>query len=119
MVRLDDLSKEIAKQVKQYTNSVMEEVEFAEDDVTKNAVKELKSLSRPRLTGDYLRGWTRKKVDGKWIVYNRTDYQLTHLLEYGHAKRDGGSVPGIPHIRPIEDKAVSDFVERVERAAKI
>jgi hypothetical protein len=119
MVRIEDLSKEIAKQLSQYTEAVKEEVEQAEDDVTKEAVKILKAKSpKSEGGGDYAKGWTRKKVNGKWIIYNRTKGSITHLLENGHAKVNGGRVAGIPHIRPTEVQAVNNFTDRVERLVK-
>ncbi|MED3070383.1 HK97 gp10 family phage protein, partial [Bacillus thuringiensis] len=38
------------------------------------------------------------------------------LLEKGHAKANGGRVPAKVHIAPVEEHAIHDFVERVERA---
>lgn len=115
MVKPADLSREIAKHLSEFTSFVEEEVELAKEEVTKNAIKELKSES-PRLTGGYAKGWTRKKVGKEIIIHNRTDYQLTHLLEYGHANKDGGRTEGKAHIRPAEEKTVKKYVERVERA---
>ncbi|MGM0807531.1 MAG: HK97 gp10 family phage protein [Bacillota bacterium] len=118
MIKIDDLSKEIAKQLTLYTESVKDEVEQAQDDVTKETVALLKSTSPKGSRGKYAKGWSRKKVDGKWVVYNRTNYHLTHLLEHGHAKRNGGRVAAKVHIRPAEEKAVKEFTDRVEKAVK-
>lgn len=115
-MRIDDLSNEIAKQLSQYTAHVEEEVEAAKEDVTKEAVSSLKSGS-PKDTGDYAKGWTRKKVGNSIIVHNRK-YQLTHLLENGHVKVNGGRVAPRVHIKPVEEKMIDDFTERVERAAR-
>jgi hypothetical protein len=117
MVRIDDLSKEISNQLSRYTEQVAEEIEVAKDVVTKETVKELKRNS-PKNTGSYAKGWTRKKVGKDIVVHNRTDYQLTHLLEHGHANKNGGRTPGQAHIRPAEEKAIKEFTERVERAVK-
>ena len=55
------------------------------------------------------------KVDGKYVVHNKTDYQLAHLLEKGHAKVSGGRVEARPHIKPIEEEMIKEFIEGVEK----
>ncbi|OLN21904.1 hypothetical protein BTO30_12460 [Domibacillus antri] len=117
MVKIGDLSNEIAKQLSRYTKDVEDAVEVAKEEVAKNAVAELKEKS-PKLTGRYAKGWALKKVDGRHVIYNRTDGQLTHLLEFGHVKAGGGRVPARVHIRPAEEKAINEFVDRVEKAIR-
>lgn len=112
-----DLSKEISKVLTEYTQEVTEGLEQAKKDVAKDTVKELKRTS-PRREGDYAKGWAKKKVGNAEVVYNRTNYHLTHLLEKGHAKRGGGRVAAIPHIRPAEQRAIDDYVKQVEKVIK-
>lgn len=115
----NDLTSEIVKRLTQYTNEVKEEVEVAQEEVMKAAVVKLKSLTHPKLTGDYAKGWRLKKVGNQAVIHNKTNYQLTHLLEHGHAK-DGGSgrVDPITHIKPVEKEVIKEFTDRVEEAIR-
>jgi len=80
-------------------------------------------------TGRYKSGWD-AKIDPRgyrgsafhtetWTVYNRTDYQLTHLLENGHALRRGGRTYGhvraFVHISPAEDVAAQLVISKISQ----
>jgi hypothetical protein len=117
LVKVDDIAKEIAKQISQYTSLVEEEIGLAKEELTKEGVSLLRANS-PIKTGGYAKGWRLKKSGKNMIIYNATNYQLTHLLEHGHVKRDGGRTQAIPHIGPVEEKIVKEFEKRVERAIK-
>ena len=41
-----------------------------------------------------------------------------HLLEYGHAKRNGGRVEGKAHIAPAEQHGIRQLQEEIERALR-
>ncbi len=112
-----DISKEIANALSDYTEEVTEGLETAKKEVAKATAKNLKATS-PQLTGDYAKGWRAKKVGNSYVVHNKTDYQLTHLLEHGHVKRSGGRVSGTPHIRPAEQQAIDDYERQVERVIR-
>lgn len=116
-IKVTGLANEIAKALQAYSDEVVEGLEGAKETAAKNAVKKLKKRS-PKKTGEYARGWRARKVGSAWVVHNATNYQLTHLLEHGHAKRGGGRVPGIPHIRPVEQEAIKEYVEEAERVIK-
>jgi hypothetical protein len=114
---INDLANEIAREIQRYSNLVTEEVEVAKKEVANNLVSKLKQTS-PKDSGFYRKGWRIKKVGNAFVVHNKTAYQLTHLLEHGHVKAGGGRVPAKVHIRPAEELAVNDYLDRVERAIR-
>ncbi len=120
-ISIEALATELATALADYSEDVTEKVMKAIDEESKEAVKELQTES-PKLTGSYAAGWTSKKsYTGKYskvnVIHNKTDYQLTHLLEYGHAKRGGGRVAARPHIKPVETRAIENLTRKVEDAA--
>lgn len=121
-IKVDNLSKEILKALENYSDDISTLVKETADEVGKEATEELKQKSpkRKRLGGRYAKGW-RLKTDkigkNKYFIkiYNKTDYQLTHLLEFGHATRDGGRTKAIPHIRPVEEKYSRDYENKLKQ----
>ena len=113
-----EIGTELNKIMKQYEKEVEDLSSDVFQSVAKGTVQELKNTS-PKKTGSYAKGWAVKTEQGvgkmNFIVHNRTDYQLTHLLENGHAKRGGGRVAAIPHIAPAEQKAEEQMLEEVKR----
>lgn len=75
-----------------------------------------KKGSRPK--GKYARGWRAKNEGDGWVVYNSTDWQLTHLLNNGHAVVNrfgdtGKRVNGDNHIGKVEDWAKEEYPRQV------
>ena len=91
--------------------------------------EEVLHRTSPKMTGDYAAGWTwdeknpkgtRRGVwqGGNYIVYNATDWQLTHLLEHGHENPTAGPdkqkrTPAYPHIKDAEQDGIADLVRRL------
>lgn len=85
--------------------------------VAKEAAKKLRRES-PKVSGKYARGWTVKVEKGRMrigaTVHGKSGtYQLAHLLEHGHAKRNGGRVGGKTHIAPVEQWAIDEATDRI------
>ncbi|GGJ61997.1 HK97 gp10 family phage protein [Virgibacillus salexigens] len=116
-----DITKEITNAVREYTNEVKEGIQEAQKDVSKETAMDLKRTSPKgdyKGGGAYAKGWRAKKTKRGYVVHNATKYQLTHLLEKGHAKRGGGRVPAYPHIGPAEDRAIDEYEKRVEKVIR-
>lgn len=118
-IKADVLTKEIAKALEDYEDDISEAVEEVSNKIGKEAVEEIKQKS-PKKRGNYTKGWSLKKDKlgkNKYSVkiHNKTDYQLTHLLEFGHATRNGGRTKAIPHIRPVEQKYVKEYEQELKR----
>lgn len=123
MTNIEDLNSEILKELQRYSNLLEDDLQQAIADSSKELVQDLKNHSPVRkgpAGGDYAKGWAiKKKGKLRNIVHNKTDYRLTHLLEKGHAKRNGGRVAAQVHIAPAEQRAIADFLERIERAIRL
>ena len=113
-VKVSGVKQAIINELKTYTNEVMEEIEVEEERIAKEAVQELKSTS-PKRYGKYTKGWKKTKDKNGTTVHNSV-HQLTHLLEKGHAKTNGGRVEGTPHIAPAEETMIDKYEKAVEKA---
>lgn len=122
-VKADNLQGTIMDYLENYVEDIEDNVIEVTDSITKEAVDELKRNSphgKRTRKDPYYKGWTRQT--GKAAlknhrytikIYNRTNYQLTHLLEFGHATRNGGRTKPIPHIRPVEEKYNKIYEQKV------
>lgn len=108
----------IVQNMQEYNAEVVEKVNEIAEEIGKEALKRIKKTS-PRDGGKYAKGWrfeVRRNNDGaiRIRIYNKTGWQLTHLLENGHVTRSGGRTRSFPHIRKIEDWANQQLQERLE-----
>lgn len=118
-IKADQLAQEIVKILDDYRDTTVDKMKEAVDKAAKQAVNELKTSS-PKRTGAYAKDWAAKKdrKGNKWaygtVVYNKKHYRLTHLLEKGHRKVNGGMVAARPHIAKVEEKAINTLVEGIK-----
>ncbi len=121
-VSVNDLADAIANELQEYSQDVADRLKKEIKQVAKEMVSELKQTS-PRKTGEYASGWKdRTEYDGpediRVRVFNSKKPQLTHLLENGHAKENGGRVEGSPHIGPAEFVAEKKINGKVKVVVK-
>lgn len=107
---------DIATILDDYSKDIYEGMEKASIDIAKSGARKLK-LTSPERTGKYKKGWRVKSTstlyDFSSTIYNATDWRLTHLLEKGHAKKNGGRVKPIVHIRPVEQECINEYKRKV------
>ena len=127
------MSKYGAEGFKKAMNSLLkeygDEINEVAYEVTKQAGKEGAKISSQksaghRRTGSYIRGWTSTVETGKYgtvfvKVYNKTDWQLTHLLNDGfYSHRAGRRIEGDKHIDEAESEINEMFVRLLEERLK-
>lgn len=116
-MRIDpkDLRSEVQGLLDQFGWEAEACIRTATEKTAKQVVKELKTGNFGFNDKSYSKGWTRKmtskRLSASVVIYNKTEGQLTHLLEFGHAKRNGGRTRAFPHIAPINDKVPEMFVD--------
>ena len=121
-IRPDQLASEVMKGLEEYKDLAVD-VMKKEIQNTGKIVKQQISQTAPKKSGRDAKSWAVKKVKETSnsldvVVHSKDRYQLTHLLENGHAKRGGGRVRAIPHIGPAEETGIRELEERIERALK-
>lgn len=119
-IKPEQLQSTIQQMLHEIPQKVDNVIDEAAAKVSKEAVKTLKATSPKREGGgQYAKGWTTKKVGKQTVVYNKTDYQLTHLLENGHDivvnGKKVGHYDGVEHIAPVEKEVIERMTEEVEK----
>ena len=121
-VQIGELADAIMETLEEYADLAADNVKQAVKDAGETVKKEIRA-NAPKDTGDYAKSWAVKKSKETsnsitMTVYSRNRYYLAHLLEFGHAKRNGGRVSGKGHIAPAEEKGIQQLEEEIERSLR-
>lgn len=121
-----ELTKAIEGILDEYQDELGTTIEDVEKATAKMTVQNLRTVQVPRRTGEYAKGWKwqydRQTLKGYQavIIYNSDHYQLTHLLENGHALVRGGRTVGevkpFPHIEPAQQEAERYMLDHLQEA---
>ena len=118
-VSIDGLADAVMEELTEYSKLADETMRKAVKDAGKTVKDSIKE-SAPTKSGKYAKSWSVKntKVTSHALevtVYSKNRYQLAHLLEHGHAKRNGGRTRAIVHIAPAEQKGIEQLEREIIR----
>ena len=123
-ISIDQLSQEIMKELEAFAGQTDETVENVIIKTADDAVQYLRNV-HPSGSGQYgswetyNKSWKKrtdfKKANKSAVVYNEKHYRLTHLLEKGHALRQGGRTRAFPHIEPVARFVNEEFYQNLKK----
>ena len=118
---VDAINRELTIYSKKVTETIKKEAKSHMSQLVKDTKATAPVGNRQKHYRDNIK--SKKTVDnGREVSYtwyvDGSDYRLSHLLEHGHALRDGGRVEGTHFIEKASEPILADFVEKVEEAIK-
>lgn len=121
-IQIDQLADTVMRELENYAETTTDEVKAAVKKAANTVKKEI-SVTAPVRTGKYAKSWATKTTGEnshaiEITVHSRDRYQLAHLLEHGHAKRNGGRVAARPHIAAAEQHGVEELEREIERSIR-
>lgn len=118
-----DLGKAIAAELTLYHEDVVDKVNAAGAAAIKNLVKRTKA-GAPVDTGDFKKSIASKEIDAghgmkNFVLFARAPFhRIFHLLVHGHAKQNGGRVPGNPFLEDACEQVLPEYEKDIEEALK-
>ena len=121
-IQPDQLASEVMKALNEYQDLSTETMKKAVKKAGTTVKNEIKHTA-PQKTGRYARSWTSRATAEtatslQVTVYSPSRYMLAHLLEHGHAKRNGGRTRAFPHIAPAEEVGEEQLLTEIEKGLK-
>ena len=117
-IRIEQLADTVMKGLEDYAKLAADDLKVDVQKAGKTVKQQIENTA-PKKTGKYAKSWvvkkTRETSDSIRVVVHSRKYQLTHLLEFGHAKRGGGRTRAFPHIAPAEQAGIEQLTRDIER----
>ena len=118
-IQISEMERVIMDALEQYADKAADVIGETLPLVGQETAQDLRATS-PKLTGNYAASWTYgmqtsrgSKKKNKLVVYNKKHYRIVHLLEKGHAKKNGGRVEAKVHVKPAQNRAEQKAIERI------
>lgn len=139
-VNINDFANSVVDMMKTYTDDVEEAISEQVTKIGDEGVAKLKNIAMPQATEsgtaqpmkrrtwkEYSKSWQNTKESkvnySSSTIHNKKHYQLTHLLEFGHATRDGKRTRAFAHVKPLSDelekRLLTDVKEIIKKGGKI
>lgn len=122
-ISIDQLADAISAQLNTFEKNVREGVKKAVDETMDEMVKETKGTAQVR-TGRYKSKISAAVGDNTMMKYSKVwhvkspNYRVAHLLDKGHALRDGGRYPGNQHVKSAANHAAETFQRKLEEVIR-
>lgn len=125
MVNIDSLADAINQELTIYSREITDKIKTEAKNSMKELVKKTKETApvghrqkhyRDNITSRKVREDDRG-AEYQWYV-DGPDYRLSHLLEKGHALKDGGRVEGTHFIANASEPILAEFERKVEEAVR-
>lgn len=113
---IDKLATALEKILDDYQEDTTKNLQELSKKFTKKGAQAVRQAASANGWSDYANGWTSQfetgRLSAQGTIYNKKA-GLPHLLENGHALRNGGRAKAYPHIAPVEEKLVEEFQKAV------
>lgn len=124
-IPIDDLNKAIRDALEDYNDSVVTGLKKNTKKAMKDLVDNTKATAPVGERSQHYRDSIASKtvsesqygVTKLWYVKG-SDYRLSHLLNNGHALRDGGRYPGTNFIGNAVDRILPWYLKEIEEVCK-
>jgi len=117
-VTLESLPDAIEQVLNEYEDRTVRATHEIVQKVAKDGAKAINSSAAGVVGGrKYKSSWTSKSMNTRLgaeaVIYSKMP-GLPHLLEHGHAKRNGGRTESKVHIAPVADEISTSLIREFE-----